>query len=106
MPKITFIEANGKIHEVSATSGHSLMEVARDNDVPGIDGDCGGTCMCGTCHVMFDQADFLKLGEIGPDEEQMLIPTPERLSTSRLACQITVSDDLDGLVVRLPEFQM
>lgn len=106
MPKISFVETDGSVHEIDAEAGYSLMETARNHGVPGIDGDCGGVAMCGTCHVLIAENDFFKLGEISSDEEQMLVPTPGRTATSRLACQVQINDDLDGLVVRLPEYQM
>ena len=74
--------------------------------MPGIDADCGGECACGTCHVIVDQAWSSKTGQPSDDEQQMLDMTPEKTATSRLACQITASDELDGLILRLPEFQM
>jgi 2Fe-2S ferredoxin len=106
MTKITFVEASGTEHEVDARNERSLMQAAAQNGVPGIDADCGGQCLCATCHVIFDQQTYERLGPPGPDEEQMLAPTPERTPTSRLSCQIEVSEQLDGLRVTLPEFQM
>lgn len=106
MAKVTFIEHNGTEHEVELEQGLPLMQIALDNMVPGIDADCGGECACGTCHVIVDQAWSSKTGQPGDDEQQMLDMTPEKTATSRLACQITASDELDGLILRLPEFQM
>lgn len=82
------------------------MQIAKDHLVPGIDADCGGTCACGTCHVMIAQEWMGKTGRASDEELQMLDLNPEKFDTSRLACQIMVSEDLDGMVVRLPEFQM
>ena len=106
MPKITFIEHNGTEHVVDVEPGGSVMQAAIDNLVPGIDADCGGECACATCHVMVDDGWRDTVGGAGEREDEMLDLTPERESTSRLSCQIEVRDELDGLVVRLPEFQM
>ena len=106
MPSITLIEANGQDHKIVARSGKSLMENAIDHGVPGIDADCGGACACGTCHC-FVEAGWRQLaGEANPMEESMLGMRPDRAEDSRLSCQIQVSDAMDGMVVRLPEFQM
>ena len=104
MAKITFIEHDGTSHDVEA-SGGSVMNAALDNLVPGIDADCGGECSCATCHVMIDAGWMDKVGQPGETEESMLDLNPERQENSRLSCQITVTEDLDGLVVNLPEFQ-
>lgn len=106
MPKIIYITSDGREHAVDAVCGMSAMQVAVDNRVPGIDGDCGGVAACGTCHVWVDEAWRAKLGAVhGEQEEQMLSLTDGRTANSRLACQITVSDELDGLVLRLPTAQ-
>jgi 2Fe-2S ferredoxin len=105
MPKITYIEQNGKEHVIEAQSGLSVMEVAVKNMVPGIDADCGGACACATCHVYVDDAWAEKVGKPDSMEESMLDFAYEPKETSRLSCQINVSDKLDGLIVRLPEFQ-
>jgi len=106
MPKITLIEFNGTTHSIEAETGKSLMQNAIDNDVPGIDADCGGACACGTCHCFVD-SEWLNVTGIAPElEAEMLTMRPERANNSRLSCQVDVSDALDGMVVRLPEFQM
>ena len=105
MPKITFIEHDGTQHSVDAEVGKSVMQVAMDNLVPGIDADCGGECLCATCHVMVNADWTAKLGGPNDSEDSMLDLNPERESNSRLSCQITVSDEMDGLIVNLPEFQ-
>lgn len=105
MPRVTLIEHNGKEHTIEARAGDSLMSAAVRNAIPGIDADCGGGCSCGTCHVFVDPAWLEKTGAPGTFEEPMLDLNPERRSNSRLSCQIDISDELDGLVVRLPEFQ-
>ncbi|MCH9733255.1 MAG: 2Fe-2S iron-sulfur cluster binding domain-containing protein [Actinomycetia bacterium] len=106
MGHVTFTEHDGTEHEVSIEEGKSLMRHAVDNMVPGIDADCGGDAACGTCHVIVDSTWFTKTGSKNEDEEQMLDMTPEAAPTSRLSCQINVTEDLDGLTVTLPEFQM
>lgn len=105
MAKIKFIEHNGTEHEIEAENGLSVMEVAIKNMVPGIDADCGGACACATCHVYVDPAWLDKLSKQEAMEESMLDFAHDPKENSRLSCQITVSDKLDGLVVRLPEFQ-
>jgi len=107
MARITYIEHNGTEHQVDVPSGLTVMEGARDNNIPGIEADCGGACACSTCHVYVDPAWFDKLPHIEPMEEDMLDfafePQPGQ---SRLTCQLKVSDALDGLVVRMPERQI
>ena len=105
MTRILFIEHDGTEHEVEAKNGRSLMLAAFDNMVPGIDADCGGECACATCHVMLADDAYAALGPPSETEDQMLDLNPERSPTSRLSCQIPVTDALDGLTVRLPEFQ-
>jgi 2Fe-2S ferredoxin len=106
MAKITFITHDGVEHAVDADDGISVMNAAIDNLVPGIDADCGGECSCATCHVVVDDAWSAVVGQPGDREESMLDLNPEREANSRLSCQIPVRDELDGLVVRVPEFQM
>jgi 2Fe-2S ferredoxin len=106
MPKITLIEYSGTSHSIEAEVGKSLMQNALDNGVPGIDADCGGACACGTCHVFVDEDWMSASGEPDAMEEAMLGMRPDRSEQSRLSCQIEVTEDLDGMVVRLPEFQM
>ncbi|MGB1341708.1 MAG: 2Fe-2S iron-sulfur cluster-binding protein [Pseudomonadales bacterium] len=105
MPSVKFIEHNGKEHVVEGDNGDSLMVIATSNLVPGIDADCGGECSCATCHVLVDDAWMDKLSPISETEESMLDLNPDREPNSRLSCQIPLSDDLDGIVVNLPEFQ-
>ena len=107
MVAVTFLEHDGTEHRVEGRDRHSLMEAARDNNVPGILADCGGACACATCHVMVAEPWQEKLPEILPDEEMMLdMGLEERAANSRLACQITLSDELDGIVVQMPESQI
>jgi len=105
MPKITFIEHDGTPHEVDAEAGMTLMEAAVRNMVPGIEADCGGACACATCHVYVDKAWLEKTGERGEMEEDMLDFAFDVHDNSRLSCQVTLTDDLDGLVVKVPEKQ-
>jgi len=106
LAKITFIEHNNTEHVAEFEAGTTLMQIAVTNAVPGIDGDCGGECACGTCHIIVDEQWFKKTGEIADAEEQMLSMTPERTGTSRLGCQVKVTEAMDGMIVYLPEFQM
>ncbi|REJ76846.1 MAG: 2Fe-2S ferredoxin [Acidobacteria bacterium] len=106
MPKITFITSDGAEHEVEAQVGQSVMEAAIDHGVPGIDADCGGCCSCATCHVFVDEKWRAEVGEPVDMEADMLEVHDDRRPGSRLSCQIPVRDELDGLVVRVPEFQM
>ena len=106
MGSITFVEHDGTQHLADIEDGKSLMQTAMDNLVPGIDADCGGSCACGTCHVIVAKEWMSKTGNTNDDEAQMLDMTPDRAETSRLACQISTSEAMDGMVVHLPEFQM
>ena len=106
MPKITFIEHNGAQHEVNVAVGLSVMEAARDNNVPGIEADCGGACACSTCYVYVDASWSEKLPVKDAMEEDMLDFAWEPSELSRLTCQLRVTEDLDGLIVRMPEKQI
>lgn len=105
MPKIEYIEASGKTHVVDAPEGQTVMEAAVKHAVPGIDADCGGACACATCHVYVDPAWVAKTGEQGAMERSMLDFANTVEPNSRLSCQIKITADLDGLIVRLPESQ-
>ena len=105
MPKITYIEHNGKSHTLEVANGLSIMEGAVQNNIPGIDADCGGSCACATCHVYVDEKWFNKLINKESAEEDMLDMAFEPKKFSRLSCQLTVSDALDGLVVKMPSKQ-
>ena len=102
MPKITYIEHNGKSHTVKVSKELTVMEGAVQNNISGIDADCGGSCACATCHVYVDKKWFNKLPEKIDAEIDMLDMAFEPNQFSRLACQITVTDELDGLVVKMP----
>ena len=105
MPKITYIEHDGKTHTIEVASGLSVMEGAVQNNIPGIDADCGGSMACATCHVYVNEEWFNKLPKKEDGEEDMLDMAFEPKKNSRLSCQLMVSDQLDGLVVNLPEKQ-
>ena len=106
MAKITYIEHNGKSHVVEVANGLSVMEGAVQNDIPGIDADCGGGMSCATCHVYVKEDWYDKLPKKEMGEDDMLDQAYEPKQNSRLSCQMIVSDELDGLVVYLPEKQV
>ena len=106
MAKIKYIEHNGKEHEVDVANGLSVMEGAVQHDIPGIDADCGGGMASATCHVYVKEDWFNRLPEKAIGEDDMLDQAYEPKSNSRLSCQISVSDEIEGLVVNLPEKQV
>jgi 2Fe-2S ferredoxin len=106
MAKITYIEPDGTERALDIESGLSVMDGAVRNNVRGIIAECGGGCSCATCHVYVDEAWADKVGSKSDMEEAMLEAVMELRPTSRLSCQIKVSDALDGLVVHLPEKQV
>ena len=107
MAKITYVEHSGKEHVIDVANGLTVMEGARDNNVPGIEADCGGACACSTCHVYVHPDWVEKVPAIDAMESDMLDfacePDEVRL---RLTCQMKVTDDFDGLIVQLPEKQI
>jgi 2Fe-2S ferredoxin len=105
MAKITFIQPDGTEQVVEAEPGMTVMEAAKKELVPGIEAECGGACACATCHVYVDDAWRDKVGPPSEMEEDMLDFAFEVRESSRLSCQIKVSEELDGLVVRVPEKQ-
>ncbi|MEY4879950.1 MAG: hypothetical protein RJB62_1419 [Pseudomonadota bacterium] len=105
MPKITYIEHNGKEHAVEVPAGWTVMEGAVKNRVPGIDADCGGACACATCHVYVDPAWKEKIPARTEMEESMLDFALDVKPESRLSCQIKVKPELNGLIVRTPKSQ-
>ena len=105
MPKITYIEFNGKSHTIDVANGLTVMEGAIQNNIPGIDADCGGSMACATCHVYVKEEWFDKLSKKEDGEEDMLDMAFEPKTNSRLSCQLTVSDELDGLIVDIPSKQ-
>jgi 2Fe-2S ferredoxin len=106
MPAVTFISHDGTEQEVHVTAGTSVMHAAVDNNVRGILADCGGACSCATCHCYVDDAWLAKVNQADEVEQQMLEFVIDPLPNSRLSCQIEVTDELDGLVVKLPESQI
>lgn len=102
MPKMTFIDADGTRHEVDAPLGASVLEIAHANDIA-IEGACEGSMACSTCHVIVAREWYDKLEEPSEDEEDMLDLAFGLTRTSRLGCQIVITEKLDGLVVTLPK---
>ena len=100
MPLITYIDHQGNKTEVDVPAGDTLMNGAVDNGVEGIVADCGGACVCSTCHCYVDEAWLEKTGRPGEDEGLLLEMTSEVKENSRLSCQIVITDELDRLVVR------
>ncbi len=105
MVKITFIDSTGKSRTIEAEPGSTVMETAIKHGVPGIEAECGGACACATCHVYVDEAWREKVGPPSPMEEDMLDFGYDVRESSRLSCQIKVTEALDGLVVATPERQ-
>jgi len=105
MPKITYIENSGNKKTIEVSNGLTVMEGAVQNDIPGIDADCGGGMACATCHVYVTEEWFDKLPKKEDGEEDMLDMAFEPKKNSRLSCQIIVSDELDGLIVSTPSKQ-
>jgi len=105
MVQVSFIAQDGTDHRVDVRAGLSLMKAAVHNAIPGIDADCGGACACATCHVYVPEAWRALTGEAGDDEKEMLECAISPGEGSRLSCQITLTDALDGLVVHMPASQ-
>ena len=106
MPKINYISHQGDRHEIDVPLGDSVMEGAIRNGIDGIVAECGGSCLCATCHVYVDEAFLPLLAPVGEEQDAMLDSTAcERRPNSRLSCQIPVKPELDGLIVRMPEYQ-
>lgn len=101
MPRMTFINKDGSRTEVEAPIGQSVLEIAHANDID-IEGACEGSLACSTCHVIVDPTDFERLAEATEDEEDMLDLAFGLTPTSRLGCQIIMSQELDGMTVTLP----
>jgi len=106
MPKITYVEHGGSEHVVEVSTGLTVMEGARDNNIPGIDADCGGACACSTCHVYVDEMWREKVGQASEMEEDMLDFAFDVREGSRLSCQIKMNNDLDGVIIHLPSRQI
>ena len=105
MPKITYIDSTGSQKTIDVANGLSVMEGAVQNNIPGIDADCGGGMACATCHVYVKEDWFNKIPKKEDGEEDMLDMAFEPKKNSRLSCQLIVSDELDGLVVNIPTKQ-
>ena len=105
MPKITYIEHNGTAHTVEVPIGNSVMQGAVNNNIPGIDADCGGECACATCHVYIEPEWLAKTGTANAQEASMLSFAAVTQDNSRLSCQIKMTAELDGLVLKMPEGQ-
>lgn len=105
MPIVNFLEFDGSEHRIEVSVGTSVMLAAIDSGVPGIDGDCGGQCACATCHVFVDPAWLPKTGERTAAEQELLGFASVTEPNSRLACQIMMTNALDGLVMRMPAGQ-
>jgi 2Fe-2S ferredoxin len=103
MAKIIYVEQDGTRHEVEVENGYSVMEGAVNNSIPGIVAECGGACACATCHSYVDAAWLAKLPQMDDMEDCMLDAAFERKDTSRLTCQLEVSDELDGLVINIAD---
>lgn len=101
MPLITYVDPAGTRHEIDVAAGSTVMEGAIDNNVPGIVAECGGACACATCHVYVDTAWFGRLEPLSDMEDAMLDSALSRQPTSRLSCQLEVTDELDGLLVNV-----
>ena len=106
MPKITYITHDNQNYTIDVQNGLTVMEGAIQNDIPGIDADCGGGMSCATCHVYVKEDWYDKLPKKEMGEDDMLDQAYEPKQNSRLSCQIMVSDDLDGLTVHIPEKQV
>ena len=106
MAKITYITHDNQNHTIEVQNGLTVMEGAVQNDIPGIDADCGGGMACATCHVYVKDEWFNKISSKTDGEDDMLDQAYEPKKNSRLSCQIVVSDELDGLIVNSPEKQV
>ncbi|MBV9467273.1 MAG: 2Fe-2S iron-sulfur cluster binding domain-containing protein [Solirubrobacterales bacterium] len=107
MPKVIYQSPDGALTEIDAPVGATVRNLALANGVDGIVGECGGELMCASCHVYVDEQFLERLPPVQEEEDEMLESTAcERLSNSRLSCQIKMTDELDGLLVRLPEEQL
>ena len=106
MAKITYIEHRGTSHTVDVQNGLTVMEGAVQNNIPGIDADCGGDMACATCHVYVKDEWFDKINKKSEGEDDMIDQAYEPKKSSRLSCQIQVSHEIDGLEVHLPEKQI
>ena len=102
---ITFVQPDGTRHEITADPGMTVMEVARENNIPGVLAECGGGCICSTCHVVLDARFYDSFRSSEPTEDMLLELAPGRSEFSRLSCQIELTEAHDGLVVTVPAEQ-
>ena len=105
MVEVTLVEENGTAHVVQVPSDRTLLDAVLANKIPGIPGDCGGSCACSSCHVIVEAEWIEACGPVDELEDGMLDFAPERQENSRLACQIPISDKIDGMVVKIPAKQ-
>ncbi|MEE4186350.1 MAG: 2Fe-2S iron-sulfur cluster-binding protein [Gammaproteobacteria bacterium] len=105
MPKVIFVTGSGDAVQCEAKAGFSLMEIAVDNEVPGVVAECGGACACATCHVYVEESWLPRLPNVDDMEDAMLDATVDRRPNSRLSCQIEVTAELDGLTVTVADNQ-
>lgn len=105
MPSVKFIAVDGTEHVVQVAAGSNVMQAARDNDIAGIEGECGGACACATCHCYVEEGWLDKVEPASSAETGMIDCVVDPQPNSRLGCQITITEALDGLVVRLPKSQ-
>ena len=105
MAKINFVDHSGETRTIDADTGSTVMEAAIRNSIPGIEAECGGACACATCHVYVDDAWMERVGAPTPMEEDMLDFGYDIKPNSRLSCQIKLTDELEGLTVRIPDRQ-
>ena len=106
MPTLTIIEFSGKEHRIDAEEGKSVMQTALDALVPGIMADCGGSCSCATCHCYVDEAWMARLPAVESAERDMIECALDPQDNSRLSCQLRITPQTDGLVIRLPKSQV
>lgn len=104
-PRIIFIDSGGSEHVLEGTVGYSAMEVARKSEIAGIVAECGGACSCATCHVHVDSAWIEQTGTASEAELDLLELSDQLRPNSRLSCQITITPDLDGVILRIPPVQ-
>lgn len=105
MVKITYVQPDGSAQTVDGVTGHNVMETAVRNDIAGIVAECGGACACATCRVFIDDAWRIAMGEPSEVEREMLEFAEEGNPAARLSCQMRITDDFDGLIVRVPASQ-
>ena len=105
MPKITYKDKDGNSKTIEVEKGLTVMEGAIQNDIPGIDADCGGSMACSTCHVYVEEKWFNKISKAEDAEVDMIDMAYEPKKNSRLSCQLIVTDELEGLIVTTPEKQ-